>query len=109
MEVDLKVPTRAESIDLYELITHRSSVQGGDSLENLCHVFERSSVNFIAVLEGERLLGMCSRQEIVALLGGRYGFSLWARKHIAEHLCQKETRIEATTPIGDVLHKVFAR
>lgn len=109
MEVDLKIPTRAESIDLRELITHRSSVQGGDSLENLCHVFERSSVNFIAVLEGERLLGMCSRREIVALLGGRYGFSLWARKHIAEHLCQKETRIEATRPIGDVLHKVFAR
>ena len=27
--------------------------------------------------DGKRLLGMCSRQETAALLGGRYGFSLW--------------------------------
>src|SRR5205823_11473309 len=65
--------------------------------------------NFVAVLEGHRLLGTCSRQEIAALLGGRYGFSLWARKPIRDHLCKQETRIKVTTPIGDVLHTVFAR
>jgi phosphoserine phosphatase RsbU/P len=52
---------------------------------------------------------MCSRQEIAALLGGRYGFSLWARKPIREHLCKQETQIKVATPIGDVLHTVFAR
>jgi sigma-B regulation protein RsbU (phosphoserine phosphatase) len=44
-----------------------------------------------------------------ALLGGRYGFSLWARKPIAEHLCKQETRIDVAMPIGDVLRAVFAR
>jgi hypothetical protein len=52
---------------------------------------------------------MCSRQETAALLGGRYGFSLWARKPIAEHLCKQETRIDVAMPIGDVLRAVFAR
>ena len=61
------------------------------------------------MLDGQRLLGMCSRQETAALLGGRYGFSLWARKPIGEHLCKQETRIEVAMPIGDVLRAVFAR
>src|SRR5262249_8461318 len=57
----------------------------------------------------QRLLGMCSRQKTAALLGGRYGFSLWARKPICNHLCKQETRIKIATPIGDVLRQVFAR
>jgi hypothetical protein len=109
MDLDLRASTRAESVDLRELIGHHSFVRAGDSVENVYRVFESSPANFIAVLEGERLLGMCSRQETAALLGGRYGFSLWARKPIAEHLCQRETRIEATAAIGDVLRTVFAR
>jgi hypothetical protein len=43
------------------------------------------------------------------LLGGRYGFSLWARKPIAQHLCKQETRINVAMAIGDVLRAVFAR
>lgn len=107
--IDLTAPTRAASIDLRDLIAHRSAVQSGDSVETVYRFFEKSPVNFIAVLDGKRLVGMCSRRETFALLGGRYGFSLWARKRIADHLCQRETRIEAAAPIGDVLHTVFAR
>jgi hypothetical protein len=33
-----------------------------------------------------RLIGMCSRHELSALHGGRYGFSLFARKPIRELL-----------------------
>ena len=78
-------------------------------MESVSEIFKSGSANFLAVLDGERLLGMCSRQETAALLGGRYGFSLWARKAIREHLCKQETRISVTTPIGVVLHNVFAR
>ena len=52
---------------------------------------------------------MCSRHAIDSLLGGRYGFSLWARKPIAKHVAAHETRIAVTAPITDVLQKVFAR
>ena len=78
-------------------------------MESVSEIFKRQVVNFVAVLEGERLLGMCSRQETATLLGGRYGFSLWARKPIREHLCEQETRIKVATPIGDVLRAVFTR
>jgi hypothetical protein len=34
---------------------------------------------------------------IDSLLGGRYGFALWARKPIAEHVAANETRIVVTS------------
>src|SRR5262245_14215646 len=78
-------------------------------METVFEIFKNGITNFVAVLEGDRLLGMCSRQETAALLGGRYGFSLWARKPIGQHLCKQETRIKLAMPIGDVLRAVFAR
>src|SRR5262249_27357860 len=107
--IDFTPPVRAESIDLRVLIGHRTATQAGASVESVAETFKTGSVNFVAVLEGQRLLGMCSRQEIAALLGGRYGFSLWARKPIRSHPCKQETRIKVATPIGDVLRTVFAR
>src|SRR5215469_9606038 len=105
----LTPPVRADSIDLRVLIGHRTATQASASVESVAEIFKTGSVNFAAVLKEQRLLGMCSRQEIAALLGGRYGFSLWARKPIRNHLCKEETRIKVATPIGDVLRTVFAR
>jgi serine phosphatase RsbU (regulator of sigma subunit) len=63
----------------------------------------------MAVLDGERLVGICSRHRLSELLGGRYGFALWARKPIGMHLSPHETRVSVKTPIDIVLRKVFAR
>jgi phosphoserine phosphatase RsbU/P len=109
IQLDFSPPVRAESIDLRALVSHRTATQSNASMESVSEIFKNGSANFVAVLEGERLLGMCSRQENAALLGGRYGFSLWARKPIDQHLCEQETRINVAMPIGDVLRAVFAR
>ena len=107
--LDLRPPVRAELIDLRALVSHRTATQSSATIEAVFEIFKNGTANFVAVLDGDRLLGMCSRQETAALLGGRYGFSLWARKPIAEHLCKQATRIKVTMPIGDVLRAVFAR
>jgi serine phosphatase RsbU (regulator of sigma subunit) len=109
VSLDLRPPVRAESIDLRALVSHRTATQSGASMEAVFEIFKSGIANFVAVLDGDRLLGMCSRQETAALLGGRYGFSLWARKPIGQHLCKQETRIDVAMPIGDVLRAVFAR
>lgn len=106
---DFRPPVRAESIDLCALVSHRTATQSAASMESVFEIFKSGIANFVAVLDGERLLGMCSRQETAGLLGGRYGFSLWARKPVAQHLCKQETRIDVAMPIGDVLRAVFAR
>src|SRR5262245_8070914 len=97
--LNLNPPVRAESIDLRALVGHRTGSPAGASVESVAEIFKNGPINFVAVLEGQRLLGMCSRTEIAALLGGRYGFSLWARKSIRNHLCKDETRIVVATPI----------
>jgi phosphoserine phosphatase RsbU/P len=109
LSLDLNPPVRAESIDLRILVSHRTATPASASVESVAEIFKSGIANFVAVLDGQRLLGMCSRQETAALLGGRYGFSLWARKPIRDHLCKQETRITVATPIGDVLRTVFAR
>jgi len=106
--LDLRPPVRADSIDLRALVSHRTATQSVASMESVSEIFKNGITN-LAVLDGARLLGMCSRQETAGLLGGRYGFSVWARKPIGQHLCKQETRIEVTMPIGDVLRAVFAR
>jgi serine phosphatase RsbU (regulator of sigma subunit) len=97
------------AIDLRTLIGHRETVRASDNVESVFDTFRRTNVEFLAIIDGDRLLEMCSRHAIDSLLGGRYGFSLWARRPIAEHVAADETRIAVTTPITDVLQKVFAR
>ena len=107
--VDLGPPVRAESINLVRLISHRTTTQSNASVESVAEIFKNGTANFVAVLEDGLLRGMCSRQGTATLLGGRYGFSLWARKSIGEHLCGREARIKVGTPIRVVLSTVFAR
>ena len=69
--IDLNPPVRAESIDLRVLVSHRTATPASASVESVAEIFKSGTANFVAVLEGQRLLGMCSRQETAALLGGR--------------------------------------
>jgi hypothetical protein len=109
LKVQINDSLRANDVNLRALVSHRTAVQANDTVESLFAAFAKDNVEFIAVLDGARLVGLCSRHQISELLGGRYGFSLWARKPIGGHLSPNEIRILVTTPIGDVLKKVFAR
>lgn len=108
-KIHINDPLRAEDIDLRTLVSHRTAVQANDTVESVFALFPKSNVEFVAVLDQARLVGLCSRLQISELLGGRYGFSLWARKPIGQHVSPSEIRVLVTTPIGDVLKKVFAR
>jgi serine phosphatase RsbU (regulator of sigma subunit) len=109
LEIQINDPLRADDVDLRRLVSHRTAVQANDTVESVFAAFAKDNVEFIAILDAGRLAGLCSRHQISELLGGRYGFSLWARKPIGRHLSPNEIRVLVTTPIGDVLKKVFAR
>jgi hypothetical protein len=57
--LDLRPPVRAESIDLRALVSHRTATQSVASMESVSEIFKNEITNFVAVLDGERLLGMC--------------------------------------------------
>src|SRR6266566_4365545 len=96
------------AIDLRLLIGHCQTVSASGSVEHVFETFRHNGLEFLAIVDGKRLIGMCSRHAIDSLLGGRYGFSLWARKPIAEHVAANEIRIVVTSAITDVLREVFA-
>jgi sigma-B regulation protein RsbU (phosphoserine phosphatase) len=109
LKIQINDSLRADDVDLRTLVSHRTAVQTGDTVESVLAIFAKENVEFMAILDGPALVGLCSHHQISELVGGRYGFSLWARKPIGAHLSPNETRVLITTPIADVLKKVFAR
>src|SRR5262245_32491238 len=100
---------KAEEIDLRRLVSHSVVAQASVKTEDVARIFSETSVEFLSVLEGSKLAGMCCRHELSALRGGRYGCSLCARDPISKHLRKNEIRITVDDGIGAVLATVFAR
>jgi phosphoserine phosphatase RsbU/P len=96
-------------VDLRRLIGHRTAVQAEGKLEDVYQLFGKRNVAFIAVLESEHVIGICSRWQIGMLLGSRYGFSLFARRPVRDHLLPNALRVSAQSPIASVLEKVSSR
>ena len=86
LKIQINDPLRADDVDLRTLVSHRTAVQANDTVESVFAAFAKNNVEFIAILDTSRLIGLCSRHQISELLGGRYGFSLWARKHFLQHV-----------------------
>jgi serine phosphatase RsbU (regulator of sigma subunit) len=97
------------SVDLRTLVTHAQSLPSTTTVEATRAVFARSQVDFLAVLEGGRLLGVCARRELSDALGSRFGFALNARHSVAEHLMAAPLRVCVGTAITDVFQTTAAR
>jgi hypothetical protein len=99
----------SQQIDLRTLIGHTIALQAEGKLEDIYQLFGKHNIAFIAVLENEQVIGMCSRWQIGMLLGSRYGFSLFSRKPVRDHLLPDALRVSAQSPIASVLEKVASR
>jgi serine phosphatase RsbU (regulator of sigma subunit) len=95
--------------NLRDLIDHRSFVTADQTVGQVFQLFSRQTFEFMGVLEGERLLGMCAKHNIGLLLGTQYGYSLFAHKAIRDHLMTDPVCIVVGTDIHDVFRTVFAR
>ncbi|HEY5706465.1 MAG TPA: SpoIIE family protein phosphatase [Terrimicrobiaceae bacterium] len=98
-----------QQIDLKALIGHTTSVQAEARLEDVYQLFEKHKIAFIAVLENERVIGMCSRWQIGMLLGSRYGFSLFSRKSVRDRLLADALVVSVHSPLVSVLEQVDSR
>jgi serine phosphatase RsbU (regulator of sigma subunit) len=95
--------------DFSRLVAHRESVQADDTLETVHKRFAQHKFDFMLVLDGRRMVGLCSRQEVGMTLGARYGFALHSCKPIRENLVSQTTCISIGQPVSDVLATVFSR
>jgi sigma-B regulation protein RsbU (phosphoserine phosphatase) len=98
-----------DHVDLRALVSHDRSVQAATTAEALQTAFERLGVDFVAVVDGETLLGLCSRRQLANQLSSRYGFALYARQPASSFLMPAPLLLKETTPITEVFKAASGR
>ena len=94
---------------LCALISHRFSLTANTPLEVAHKFFTLHDLEFVAVLDGERVLGLCARRQIGIVLGSRYGFALFSGKPVREHLTPEALVIRSGDSIHQILERVSSR
>jgi CBS domain-containing protein len=96
-------------VDWRALLGHKEAVQAAELTDAAFDRFKGHRHEFIAVLEGDRAIGICARREIGMLLGGRYGYALHARRPVRAHMAPSALCISEDMSAETVLTKVFTR
>lgn len=103
------VPNGEMFRDLRSLVSHDSSLSGETPLEAAQQFFSTHTMEFVAVLDGGRPLGLCARRQVGMVLGSRYGFSLFARNPVSDYLLPETLIVSVSDSIHQVLARVSAR
>ena len=97
------------TVDLRTLIGHSATMPATATVETVQAEFARTNVDFLAVLEGNLLLGVCARHELVSALGSRFGFALNARQPVRAYLMASPLRVVVGMQMTDVFKAAAAR
>jgi len=98
-----------ETIDLRTQIEHIGMVHADLRTEAVYDWFRLHPDNFVAVQEQGRLIGVVSRGELSFKLGSRYGFAVYGRTPIREHLLQSPLIVRYDIDLLDLLARAFQR
>ena len=91
------------------MVGHREFVPATEALEDIHKRFAQHEYEYMAVLDGDRLVGLCTRRQVGMVLGARFGFAIYSRKPIGDGLMTPVTAIRVGQPISEVLNEVFSR
>ena len=100
--------TARGAADLCALIGHREAVQVGDALEAVHRRFAEHQQEYMAVLDGDRFIGLCARREAGMTLGARFGLAMYSRRPVRDMMLAAATQIMTGESPSGVWHKVFA-
>jgi serine phosphatase RsbU (regulator of sigma subunit) len=96
-------------VDWRKLVGHSEAVQASEPTDTAFERFRGHNHEYMAVLNGTRPLGICAQRAIGMLLGGRYGYALFARKPVQEHILPASLSVSVEMPVKAVLGAVFSR
>ncbi|MBC7366801.1 MAG: SpoIIE family protein phosphatase [Undibacterium sp.] len=92
-------------VDLRLLTSHAEAVPVTTSVEAAHTAFARETIDFIAVLADDQLIGMCARRDLAQQLSSRYGFAPTVR----QFLMPAPLRVKLRTPLTEIFQAVAAR
>jgi signal transduction histidine kinase/ActR/RegA family two-component response regulator len=109
------VPPRAADVVLDDpmalasLVAHRVFVETDVVIEDALALLHRKNIDYCAVLENQRVVGVLDRRKIDEMLATRFGFALYARKSVREAMRSNPACVVVTRSITDVLSLVNQR
>ncbi len=95
--------------DLRSFISHQLLIAADTPLEETQKFFGSHDLEFVAVVENGRAIGLCARRQIGMVLGSRYGFSLFSRNPVRDYLVPEALVIRTTDSIHQVLKRLSSR
>ena len=99
----------AEAVPLRDLVAHHLAFGVRESLETVHKSLTQQQHEYAAILDGQRVVGLCSRTHVGDRLGLRYGFALFSQAPIAEFLLEKFLVVRETQPMRTVLQAALLR
>lgn len=92
-----------------DLVAHAGFVDADSELRAARATFNRLNVGYLAVLSVGEVVGLCSRAQMGALLGSEFGFSVYGRQRVREHMVPEPLCADADIAVRDLLDRAIAR
>lgn len=92
-----------------EMVEHAVSISGDATVEQAGETLRREQREFIGVVKDGLFLGAVSRLHLATLLGGRFGFAVFARERVSQHLLPRFQCIQHHMEFLQVLQQAMAR
>ncbi|MDD5262637.1 MAG: ATP-binding protein [Methylacidiphilales bacterium] len=101
-----------EKADWVRLIDATASIPASYNLEQVQNYFRHNEeVKFAAVLDDERIVGLCSERRVSRILSmrGGLGFAVYAKSSVLRHLRSDHLIVVRGMPVQQVLNRVMSR
>ncbi len=94
---------------LAELIAQRLSFEGSATVGAVFDQLQTRTDEYFGVVSGDRYAGLISKSQIGLKLSGRFGYSLYARQPIEQHLLAKPVTVAPGESLLAVLERALTR
>jgi signal transduction histidine kinase len=98
-----------EQTDLSSLVKHQERAEAGAALGQVYQQFQTHQEDYCAVLDAGQVVGLCSRGHLGFLMGHRYGFAIYSKDCVREHMIEQPLILRRGTPVRQALETALGR
>jgi len=91
------------------LVAHSVSVIHTMPLEDVSDMAREKNVDYLAVSDGKKIIGLCSALKINLCLSARFGHAIYAKRPITQFIVKDPVIILEETPLAEMMGRVFNR
>lgn len=92
-----------------DLIANAGRVEADAEVRVARATFDRMNVPFLAAVCEGQVVGLCSRTQFARLLGSEFGYSVFGKQRIRDHMIKEFLWAGVDAPLRELLDKAVAR